>query len=233
MRFSSFPGVFVSACGLLAAVSCLSAQPPAPEAPAPRVVQGIPPRTAPTEYISQGTVGKITIGAEFMGHSVPTPQATFTTEEYVCVEVGLFAAPGTKLVIKPEQFSLRVNGKKQALPSQAYELIFHHLKDPEWEAAQAIKAVEKSKTSLNGSGGGGGGLGGGGQEDKPAPPKMKIEERRAMEAKVLKASFPEGDRPLPQAGLLYFQYGGKTKGLKSLELLYEGPAGKAAIALQP
>ena len=62
---------------------------------------------------------------------------------------------------------------------------------------------------------------------------MPIETRRAMELKVQKASLPEGDRALPVAGLIYFQYSGKTKGMKSVELVYAGPAGKATVALQP
>jgi len=43
----------------------------------------------------------------------------------------------------------------------------------------------------------------------------------------------EGDRPLPQAGLLFFRYGGKTEGIKSIELIYSGAAGKASLDLQP
>ena len=54
-----------------------------------------------------------------------------------------------------------------------------------------------------------------------------------MEQKVQKATLPEGDRALPVAGLIYFPYGGKTKGMKSLELIYDGPAGKATLMLQP
>jgi len=41
-----------------------------------------------------------------------------------------------------------------------------------------------------------------------------------------------GDRPLPQAGLLFFQYRGKEKGINSLELIYSGAAGKATLVLQ-
>jgi hypothetical protein len=37
---------------------------------------------------------------------------------------------------------------------------------------------------------------------------------------------------LPQAGLLFFQHRGKTENIKSLELIYEGVAGKAEIKLQ-
>ena len=234
MRFLSVPrnssvspAIFTAV--LLATACSLSAQKPAPtrEDPA-KIVQGMPPRATPSDYQSQGKAGNVTIAAEFVGHSAPTPTATFTTEEYVVVETALFGPAGQRLILSPDDFSLRVNGKKAALPSQPWGLAVKSMKDPEWEAAQVSVSGPKSKTAVGGSGGGGG------QGDPPPPPpKMSIEVRRAMELKVQKASFPEGDRALPQAGLIFFQYSGKLKGIKSLELLYSGPAGKGVVALQP
>ncbi len=51
-----------------------------------------------------------------------------------------------------------------------------------------------------------------------------------MQQKVQKASLPEGDRPLPAAGLIFFEHHGKTT---SAELIYASPAGKAILKLQP
>jgi hypothetical protein len=62
---------------------------------------------------------------------------------------------------------------------------------------------------------------------------MPMELQRAMQQHVQKASLPEGDRALPQAGLIFFQYRGKTEKIHSLELTYAGPAGKVTLALQP
>ena len=62
---------------------------------------------------------------------------------------------------------------------------------------------------------------------------MPMELRRAMEQRVQKATMLEGDRALPQAGLLFFEYRGKTQGIRSLELIYNGSAGNASVALQP
>jgi hypothetical protein len=42
----------------------------------------------------------------------------------------------------------------------------------------------------------------------------------------------EGDRPLPQAGLLFFPYRGKEDHIHSVELDYTGAAGKATLVLQ-
>jgi hypothetical protein len=81
----------------------------------------------------------------------------------------------------------------------------------------------------------GGDEGGGGNKNDPPPepPKMPFPERRAMEQRVLKMTMPEGDRATPVAGLIFFSYRGKVQNIKSLELLYNGPAGKATLNLQP
>ncbi len=62
---------------------------------------------------------------------------------------------------------------------------------------------------------------------------MPIELRRTMEQRVKRAAMLEGDRDLPQAGLLFFDYRGKTQNIRSLELIYSGSAGSAKVALQP
>jgi hypothetical protein len=186
---------------------------------------GMPARTAATEYQAHAQAGSISIGAEFMGHSVPTPQATYSSDDFIVVETGFFGPPDARLKLAVEDFSIRVNGKKNTLPNRHYELSFHTLRDLEWEPP----AAEKSKTSLNTGGGGQGQQ----NDSPPPPPKMPMELRRAMEQRVQKAALPEGERVLPQAGLIFFEYRGKAQNIKSIELIYDGPAGKATLALQP
>ena len=207
---------------------CLCAQgqtPPAKDAP-PSEAKGMPPRIAPTEYQSHAQAGPVTIAAEFTGHAIGTPQGTLTSEDYLAVETGFFGPEGTRTKLAIGDFSLRINGKKVALPGQPYGMVLGSLKDPEWEPPAETK---KSKSSMSTGGGGGEGQ----SNDPPPVPKMSFPERRAMEQKVQKATLPEGDRALPVAGLIFFQYGGKTKAIKSLDLIYDGPAGKATLTLQP
>ena len=163
--------------------------------------KGMPPRVGPSEYQAQAQAGAVTVAAEFMGHSVPTPEGTYTTDDFVVVEVGLFGSPQTRATLSMGDFSLRINGKKTALSSQPYELAFRSLKDPEWEPPS--KPESKSKTSIGG---------GGGNDPNYAPAlvHMPNELRRAMEQRVQRAAMLEGDRALPQAGLLFFAYRGKT-----------------------
>ena len=185
--------------------------------------KGLPPRVAPTDYQAQAQAGTVTVAAEFTGHSVATMQGTFTTEDYVAVETALFGPPEARIKLAIEDFTLVVNEKK-TLSSQPYGLVFHSLKDPEWEPPGS--AESKSKTSIGTSGGGK-------NDPPPAPVHMPIALQRAMQQKVQKAALPEGDRALPQAGLIFFEYRGKTERIHSLELIYAGPAGKTTLTLQP
>ena len=185
--------------------------------------KGIPPRAAPTDYQARAQAGTVTIAAEFTGHAIPTAQGPLSSEDYVAVETALFGPPEARVKLSFEDFSLRINGKKTSLPSQPYGLVVGSVKDPEWEPPAS---AAKSKTSI----------GGGGKGDDNAPPapvKVPIELRRAMTQRVQKAALPEGDRTLPQAGLIFFQYRGKEQGIHSLELIYAGPAGKATLNLHP
>ena len=215
--------LLIAALGL-----CAHAQPVPGKEAQPSEARGLPPRAAPADYQTQGKAGTVTIAAEFKGHAVPTEEATFTSEDYVVVEVALYGPPEGKTMLSKDDFSLRINGKKTALPSQPYELAFKSLKDPEW--APPVPAESKSSKTSFGSGGGGGAAG-----DNGPPPvvHMPMDLQRAMQQKVQRAALLEGDRALPQAGLIFFQYRGKVEGIHSIELTYSGAAGKATLALQP
>jgi len=184
----------------------------------------IAPRATPADYQFHTQAGTVTIAAEFTGHSVATPDETLNTEDYVAVETAIYGPPGAHLVISQENFTLRIGGKKQALPSQPYGLVVKTLKNPELEPT-AAETKEKTSISTGGGGGGGG--------EKPPPYRVPDNLRHAWGQKVQKLALPEGDRPLPQAGLLFFLYRGKTEKIPSIELIYDGPGGKATLAMQP
>lgn len=223
MRFSSAVRAGLCVAGLSLSAWCVVAQPPS-DSEEPKYVlkdaEPIPPRAAPTDYMAHGKVGKFTIAAEFTGHAMPAPTGVLTSEDYVSVEVGVYGPAGSQLTLSADQFSIRINGKKE-LPAQPYGLLVKSLKDPDYEQPKK----PESKSSI------------GGQPGEPPPstpstPKLPIEVLRSIQQRIQKVSMPEGERPLPQAGLLYFQYRGKTEKVESVELSYEGPAGKTKIKLQ-
>jgi hypothetical protein len=190
--------------------------------------KGIPPRATPADYQAHAAAGTVTVGAEFIGHPIPTPDGTtYNTEEYVAVETGLYGPSGARLKISVEDFTLRVYAKKMtSSPSQPVGMLFRSLKDPEWEESVALEAKSKSSTSVSTGGKNG-------EKEPVAPVHMPLELQRAMQQRVQRAALPEGDRALPLAGLIFFPYRGKEKNIHALELVYAGPAGTATLTLQP
>lgn len=216
----------------LIAALFLSAQAPATpgnDDASASATRGMPARATPADYQAHGAAGPLQLGAEFMQHSVPTPQGLLTTEDYVVVEAGLFGPPGSRTTVSFQDFSLRINEKKNPQRSEPYAVVFKSLKDPEWEADTFVEQ-KQSKTSIGSSGAGGKS---GNAGDPPPVVHVPIKLQREWESRATKAAFPEGDRTLPQAGLLFFQYRGKASGIHSLELIYSGPAGKAVLSLNP
>lgn len=201
----------------------LSAQP----ADLAKAQQGLPARATPADYQTQAKAGQITIGAEFTGHGLPTAQQPLNSEDYVAVEVGLFGPPDARLLIGAGDFSLRINGRKELVPGQPWGLVAKGVKDPDWISPDAVPGESKSKGSVSG---GGGGQGAG--NPPPLPPKVPIDVLRNWQSAVRNAALAQGDRALPQAGLLFFPYRGKTTSIRSLELVYEGPAGTVSFSLQ-
>ncbi|HEY3825605.1 MAG TPA: hypothetical protein VGL82_13660 [Bryobacteraceae bacterium] len=191
----------------------------------PEASKGLPPRTMPGDYQARGQAGKVTIAAEFDDHEIPDPNSVLSTEDFVVVEVALYGPPDERLTMSYNDFSMRINGKKTPLPAQGYVRVFRSLKDPQYVAPDAPKPTEKSK---------GGITDGNSSTDIGAPTiapivHVPIEVSRGWEQRVRMASLPEGDRPLPAAGLLFFEHSGKTR---DAELIYNGPAGKATLKLQ-
>jgi|HubBroStandDraft_6_1064221.scaffolds.fasta_scaffold128061_2 hypothetical protein len=190
--------------------------------------QGVPPRAAPSDYPAHTQIGPITIAADFTGHNIPTREGPLTTEDYVAIEVAFYGPPDAKLVLSAEDFTLRVNGKKPLI-EQSFEDTLRSLRDPDWIPPDSSSSGDSKKTSVSGSGGGSKDL----TAPPPPPPPMPPELRRAMAVRVRRDSMMVGERALPQAGLIYFSYSGRTENLKSLQLIYNGPAGKATIPLEP
>ncbi|HTP88563.1 MAG TPA: hypothetical protein VMJ34_16530 [Bryobacteraceae bacterium] len=209
---------------LIAALGvCLSGQNPPAETEPPAESRGLPARASANEYQSNAQAGNITIAADFMEHSVPTPEAIYSSEDYIVVEAAVFGQPDAHATLSREHFSLRINDKKP-IPADPYELVWHSLKDPNWSPPTDDKS--KSKT----------GLSSGGKDTGEPPPSvihMPMPLQIAMQKKVKNSVLLSGDRALPQAGLLFFEFRGKAKNIRTVELLYDGPAGKATITLQP
>jgi hypothetical protein len=168
------------------------------------------------------------IGADFAGHNLPTQEGLLHSEDYVAIEVGIYGPPEARLMLSQGDFSLRINGNKKPVASEPYELVGKSVKDPDYQEPETNKS---SKTVVNSGGGKADGT------DPNAPPPALIpipfEVKRGWQLRVKRDSLPIGDRALPQAGLLFFSYGAGVKSIRSLELIYNGPAGKATMPIHP
>ncbi len=164
----------------------------------------------------------MTIAADFDEHRIPTAEGALSSDDYVVVELAVFGPEGSRLPISFSNFSLRINGKKNPVPAESFERAGTSARDPEWSPPE--KPEKSSSTSIGG---------GGGKDTSAAPPRPPAELRRAWAKRVMQAALAEGERPLPRAGLLYFPYGGQAKGIRSVELIYSGAAGRAKLDLLP
>jgi hypothetical protein len=57
------------------------------------------------------------------------------------------------------------------------------------------------------------------------------DDQMSIEDRIKRSAVPDGDLKTPFAGLLFFPFRGKTKSIKTMELLYQGPAGTIALKL--
>lgn len=237
MKFqNSFKTAFsAAALCAFALLQCASAQEIKSIGPPekPEASKGLPPRPTPADYQAHTQAGMVTIAAEFDAHGIPDPNEILSTDNFVVVEVALFGPAGMKLPLNFQDFSIRLNGKKP-LPAQPYEFVFKSLRTPEYEPpTQHMLDDANKKTSINTGSNGQSPISKTDITEPTLPPIVHIplEVQRGWQQKIHMASLPEGERPLPQAGLLFFQHDGKN--FNSVELLYNGPAGKAKLELHP
>ncbi len=200
--------------------------------------QGTRPKAEPGDYPVHAALDKqITLAAEYLVHSVPTPTGSLVADDYLVVDVAFFGPPKTKLDLNAGQFALRINNQKVAFRP-----------DPPGSVAASIKYTELSqRPGLAGSNSGGdwgpttsprfpGDTSVGRPLPNPVPgqtdPNVSPEEAETpIEVRVQRTALQEGSRMLPKSGLIFFPHRGRTKSIKSLELIYQGPAGNVTLKL--
>jgi hypothetical protein len=209
---------------------------------AQNVPRGVPTKAAASEYPVQGKAGGLAIGAEYLVRSFSGQGRTFATDGYLVVEVALFPPPGETLAVSAGAFGLRINGQKRAILAQNPAFVAASLKYSDWGRQTSVEAhagsgdrevrINTPVPSARFPG----------DMRVPAPrrpPRAPEENRSGLERRpepvaheiAVESALPEGVFRGPVAGFLYFPYSRKTRSLKSLELLYGGPAGDAALKL--
>lgn len=194
--------------------------------------QGTQPKPKAAEYPVHARIGQVDFGAEYMVHSISADNSTFTAEDYLVVEVGVFPDLGAQAHIDTRNFTLRVNGKKDLLYAQAPSMVAASLRYPDWERRRSMdvyagagdrgvvigrpQSVERfpgdnrpASSRLPGP-----------VPRVPADPGGKPEKERFDPAEIVtRAALLEGITKHPVSGYVFFAYRGKMSNIKKLELL--------------
>jgi hypothetical protein len=142
------------------------------------------------------------------------------------------------------QFSLRLNGKKTALLPQPAAFVAAALRYTDWEYSRRVelgasrgdsgvilgRPNEQERFPGDGSG----------RRRLPNPPRVpnpvdnsgiEREPKPTADQVALSTALPEGETRGPVSGHLYFAHKGKTRSIRKVELLYNGPNGTATLPL--
>ncbi len=204
---------------------------------------GTDPKPKAAEYPAHAALPKLAIGAEYLVRSFSGHNQTFATQDHLVVEVAVYPA-GEKLAVSFGHFGLRINGKKEVLAPVSAGFVAASLKYPDWERRGRLEGIA-------GTGSGGIILGRPSPVERfPGDPSTRDRlppQPRAPEAEnaggresqpvrpedvLVECELPAGDVQQPVAGYLYFYFKGKTKSIRSLELMYQGPGGTATLKLR-
>jgi hypothetical protein len=221
--------------------------------------QGLTPRATPAEYPVHAelkadpkgeTKEGFTLAAEYLVHTLPTSTLTGNTEalvanDYLVVEAAVFGPRGKRIDLSQGSFTLILDtgkkGGRTVLTPDSAGTVAGSIKFSDWTP----------KPHMEGSAGVGNATVGvgppmtarfpGDPSVRPLPPSPVPEQNAAgiekeqplsIDERVQRASLPGGELSPPAAGLIFFPYDGKTKSIKTLELIYEGPAGRVVLKLE-
>ena len=198
----------------------------------------IEPKPAASDYPVHGAAGNVALGAEYLVRSFSGRGRTFFAPDHLVVEVAVYPPKGEAVAVSTGQFSLRINGKKEMIPAQGPEFVAAGFKYPDWEQRRRLEAM---------GGVGNAGVIVGRPEPRerfpgdprpsvnrlPAPPRAP-EDRQGVEPDqpvraedvVIECALLEREIRSASAGYLYFPFKGKTKSIRSLELVYRGRPGR-------
>ena len=199
---------------------------------------GTTPKPSAQEYPARAKLEKLSIGAEYMVHSFSSGRQMFIAKDYLVVEAALFPANGQSLLVSAGHFTLRVNGRKQALSPQAPEIVANELKYPDpnngglhpmAQLGPIVLGQPRPAERFPGDPDARGGPAPRTPDDSPNG--LDKEPPVTAEELVVQAALPEGEHKGPTSGFLYFPYRGKISHIHSLELVFTDPAGGAILPL--
>src|SRR3954447_24301928 len=95
--------------------------------------QGTESKKSASEFPVHAALGDADVAADFMVRLISYGRESFVTDNFLVVEVAIFPHAGKVFEVRANQFSLRVNGKKEALFAQTPGMVIASVKYPDWE----------------------------------------------------------------------------------------------------
>ncbi|MBI5280086.1 MAG: hypothetical protein HY858_00285 [Candidatus Solibacter usitatus] len=206
----------------------------------PALSGGTPPKPSAPDYAASARTAHASIGAELLGRAVDAPGpggGSFYTSSYLVVEVAVFPSGNPGLPVSSSHFRLRLNGASREWAPATPGMAAADIRNPEYSGDHP-PGIQV-----------GGGIGGvviaprRPAERFPGDPTVRrpgsrttsdetatYSDRGARAAQEL--ALNEGPGGSARSGLIYFQWKGKLKQLKKIELVYDGPGGKAMLRLR-
>ena len=208
--------------------------------------QGTTPKEKPADYPVRTQLPGLEIAAEYLVHSLPVNGGVLDANDYLVLEIAIYPEAGETFSVSSGDFTLKINDRKSVLFAQAPGMVAASIKYPDWEVRPSLEATagvggtdvilgrprttsrfpgdpvpdqsrlprqprvpDQTNTS--------------GQEKPPAEP---------VEVSIARSALPEGPTHGPVSGYLFFAFKGKTKSIRSLELLYSSPDGRREAKLR-
>jgi len=191
------------------------------------------PLSKVSDYPAHVKLPSMEIGAEYLLNSIPLARGMYIAKDHLVLEVAIFPSTEDGVNVSSSQFTLRVNNKT-ILYSDSSGAVANSLKYPDWQ-------MRPTMTAEAGVGNGSVVLGapppvarfpGDRRADRPPsvprvpdPPDPTGAPKAAdqpIETQIAIAALPQGQLQEPVKGFLFFPFSGKTKSIRSLDLIYDG-----------
>ena len=189
-------------------------------------------RPKPSDYPVMAKGEGYTLAGEYMVRSFGQHNEMFTTDDYLVVEIAVFADKGRSLTVKLDQFRLKVNGK-EGLHPQIPQIVAGSLRYPDWDIRRGPQAevgvgpviLGRRQPEPRFPGDPGGARRYPGPAPRPEHEGAGAKETKPADVAVVEYSLPEGLVNTGMSGYIYFAYRGKPSKIKKLELVHQVEGG--------
>jgi hypothetical protein len=198
------------------------------------------PREKASDYPEHVKLADREIGVEYLVHSVPVERGVLVASDYLVVEVAVFPLTLSGVTVSSSQFTLRINGRKTPVFPQSTGMVAASLKYPDYERTHPRLVGEVGPVIIGAPQPVGRFPGDPSARRLPRPEQApdapdqgatEKESQLPIEEQVARAALADEHTTRPRRGVLFFPYQGKTRSIRSLELVYEPGEGTDPVKI--